>query len=127
MTFCPVPDRLIYEDSNQQILLWGEPSDGGGVTLPRLALGYYVILAAVFALIGGIVWFFLRSRDKSWMSRQVFFAPLSYLAAHFLIKGFRTTSFFMERDMISILVLTAALYALISLAWQVFLQKRREQ
>ena len=125
-TICPVPDRLIYEGSNQQKLLWGEPLNGGVETLPRLALGYYVIMAAVLTLVSGIIWFLLRSGDKSRIVRQIFFAPVSYLAAHFLIKGCHTESFFMERDFISILLLTAALYALLSLAWQLLLQRRKE-
>lgn len=127
MTFCPVPDRLIYEDGNEQRLLWGDTLNGGVETLPRLALGYYVILAAGLALVSGIVWLFLRGKEKSWIVRQVFFAPLSYLAAPLLIKGFRTESFFMERDFIGILLLTVALYALLSLAWQAFLQRKKEQ
>ncbi len=125
MVFSPVPDRLIYEDGDEQRLLWGEPLNGGMETLPRLALGFYVILAAGLALVSGIAWFFLRGNKKSRIVRQVFFAPLSYLAAHLLIKGFRTESFFMERDFIAILLLTAALYALLSLAWQALLQRKK--
>ena len=125
MVFSPVPDRLIYEDGNEQRLLWGESLNGGMETLPRLALGFYVILAAGLALVSGIAWFFLRGNKKSRIVRQVFFAPLSYLAAHLLIKGFRTESFFMEHDFIAILLLTAALYALLSLAWQALLQRKR--
>ena len=126
MVFSPIPDRIIYEDGNQQILLWGEAMDGGVAVLPRLALGYYVIIAIVLTLVSGFLWFCLRSRGKSWLIRQVFFAPLSYLAAHLLIKGFRTASFFMERDFVSILLITVALYALLSAAWQVFLQRKSE-
>ena len=127
LVLCPIPDRLIYEDGHQQKLLWGEPLNGGVETLPRLALGYYAIMAIVLAVVSGIIWFALRHRDKSWIIRQVFFAPLSYLAAHFLIKGYHTASFFMERDFISILLLATALYALLSLSWQVLLRRRRER
>ena len=125
--FFPVPDRLIYEGGNQQKLLWGKPLNGGVETLPRLALGYYLILAAALALVSGILWFFLRKKEKSWIVRQIFFAPLSWLAAHFLVKGFHTATFFMERDFFSILLLAAALYALLSLGWQMLLQRRKEQ
>ena len=126
MLLCPVPDRVIYDDGAQQRLIWGEPLDGGMEVLPRLALGYYAALAAALAIASGIVWLALRNRRKSWIARQVFFAPLSYLAAHLLIKGFHTTSFSMSRDFVSILLLTVAIYALLTLAWQVFLQRRRE-
>ena len=127
MTICPVPDRLIYEDGNQQQIIWGEPLNGGLETLPRLALGYYMIMAVFAALVSGIIWFFLRNSRKSRIIRQIFFAPLSYLAAHLLIKGLRTETFFMEREFIFILLLAAALYALLSLAWQVLLQQKKEQ
>lgn len=126
MLLCPVPDRVIYDGGGQQRLIWGEPLNGGVKTLPRLALGYYAVLAAALAIASGIVWLVLRNRDKSWIARQVFFAPLSYIAAHLLIKGFHTESYFMSRDFFSILLLTAALYALLTLAWQALLRQRRE-
>ena len=127
MALCPIPDRLIYDGGAQQQLLWGKPLNGGVETLPRLALGYYVILAMAFAVLSGILWFVLRNRERSWIVRQVFFAPVSYLTAHFLIKGYHTVSDFFGHDLIGILLLTAALYALFSLAWQVFLQQRKER
>lgn len=126
MALCPVPDRLIYEGSENQELLWGEPLNGGVETLPRLALAYYVIMAVLLAVLSGVTWFFLRRHEKSWIVRQIFFAPVSYLCAHFLIKGYHTASDFMERDFFSILFITIALYALLSLAWQVFLQRYKE-
>jgi len=125
MTLYPVPDRLIYSDGGQQQLLWGEPLNGGVEVLPRLALAFYLLAAAGLALVSGIVWFFLRNREISWIPRQVFFAPVSYLIAHFLIKGTETQTFFMERDFISILLITAALYALLSLAWQLWLERKK--
>ncbi len=126
LTFFPVPDRVIYEGNNQQKLLWGKPLDGGVETLPRLALGYYALFALGFALLSGVLWFFFRKHHSGQVFRQVFFAPLAWLLAHLLIKGFRTTSFFMERDFIGIVILTAALYALLTLSWQVLLQRKKE-
>lgn len=126
MAICPAPDRLIYEGSDRQQLLWGEPLDGGVEILPRLALGYYVLIAMAAAAVSGTAWFLLRKRDKSWMVRQIFFIPVAWLGAHLLIKGGRTVSDFMERDFLSILLIAAALYALLSLAWQVLLRRRKE-
>ena len=120
----PVPDRLLYSVGSQLQLLWGEPMNGGAEVLPRLALAFYVFAAAGLALAAGTVWFFLRNRDSSWVPRQVFIAPVSYLIAHFLIKGSGTATFFMERDFISILLIAAALYILFSLAWQIWLERK---
>ena len=125
MTLYPVPDRLLYSVGSQQQLLWGEPMNGGVEVLPRLALAFYIIVAAGLALISGAVWLFLRKRDISWIPRQVFFAPVSYLIAHFLIKGTGTQTFFMERDFISIILISVALYVLLSLAWQIWLEHKK--
>ena len=126
-TFCPIPDRVIYDGGNQQMLLWGKPLNGGAEILPRLVLSYYVMAAAVMAAALGVLWFAFRSRNAGKVLRQLFFAPVSYVAAHLLIKGFNATSFFLEDDLIRILVLTAAIYALLSLAWQVWMMHRQEK
>ena len=125
MTLYPIPDRLMYSEEGQQYLLWGEPMDGGMEMLPRLALSYYFIIAAGLALILGAAWFFLRRRASSWIPRQAFFAPLSYMIAHFLIKGGSAESFFLGRDLGFIALTAAALYALISVGWQIWLGRKR--
>ena len=126
MILYPVPDRVMYVDGAQQHLLWGKPLDGGVEILPRLAPGYYVLLALAAAFVFGLAWFFLRKRKNGWIARQLFFAPASYLGAHFLMKGFHTVSDFMAHDFFNILLIAIALYALISLTWQVFLQRQKE-
>ena len=126
MAICPVPDRLIYDGGEEQKLLWGEALPGGVRMLPRLALSYYGILAALLAAFSGILWLMFRRQEKSWVARQVFFAPISYLAAHVLIKGGRSASEFLEHDLTAILLLAAAIYALLTLLWQVFLRRRKE-
>ena len=125
MTFSPVPDRLIYDGGSSQKLLWGKPLNGGVVRLPRLALGYYAIIAVIIAAICGIAWFFLRKHDKSWIVRQLFFVPVSYITGQLLIKGFTTTSFFFEDDLLHIVLTAAAVYALLTLIWQVWLQRKK--
>ena len=127
LTYYPIPDRLIYGFEQPQKLLWGSPMNGGTEVLPRLALAYYLLIAAAFAAICGLAWAIFRKRNCSWIPRQLFFAPVSYILSHLLLKGTQTTSFFMERDFISILLLTAAIYTLLSLAWQVLLKRRKEQ
>ncbi len=124
--FYPVPDRVIYQSDHHQQLLWGQALRGGVAVAPRLALAYYVLIAAMMALLSGMLWFVLRKRQQSWIPRQIFFAPISYLAAHLLIKGTHTASFFMQRDLLSILLIASALYAAITLSWQLWLRRRNE-
>ena len=101
--------------------------NGGTEILPRLALSYYLIIAAALAVLCGLVWVIIRKRSYSWILRQLFFAPVSYILSHLLLKGLHAASFFMERDMISILILAMALYTLLSFVWQAFLLRKKEQ
>ena len=125
-TYYPVPDRLIYGFEQRQVLLWGTPLNGGTVVLPRLALGYYLLIAAGLSGLLGLLWVIFRKWDYSWILRQFFFAPISYILSHILLKGTKTTSNFMEHDLFSILLVALAVYAFLSIAWQVFLNRRKE-
>ncbi len=125
LVLSPVPDRVLYSWGEEQEMLWGDEMNGGVVILPRLVLAYYVLAASALALVSGLVWFLLRKRETGWIPRQVFFAPLSYVAAHLLVMGTRTRSFFMTRDFVCIVLMTAACYALFTLAWQIWLQYRK--
>ena len=127
LTYYPIPDRLIYGFEQPQKLLWGPPMNGGTEILPRLALSYYLMIAAALAVLCGLVWVIFRKRSYSWILRQLFFAPVSYILSHLLLKGLHAASFFMERDMISILILAMALYTLLSFVWQAFLLRKKEQ
>ncbi len=122
----PVPDRLIYGLEQPQTLLWGTPMKGGAEILPRLALAYYLLMALAAAGVCGLIWMILRKRKHCWIPRQLFFAPVAYIVSHLLLKGFKTTSFSMEQDILSILLIALAVYALLTIAWQMLLTRRRE-
>ena len=115
-TYFPVPDRLIYGLEQPQTLLWGTAMKGGVEILPRLALTYYLMIALIAAGVCGLIWGILRKWENSWIVRQLFFAPLSYILSHLLLKGIKTTSFFMDRDLLSILLVALAIYALLTIA-----------
>ena len=121
-----MPDRLIYGFEQRQVLLWRTPLNGGTEVLPRLALGYYLLIAAALAGLLGLLWAIFRRWDYSWILRQLFFAPVSYVLSHILLKGTKTTSYFMEHDLLSMILVALAVYALLSVTWQVFLNRRKE-
>ena len=125
-TYYPVPDRLIYGFEQPQKLLWGTPLNGGIEVLPRLALAYYLLIAAALTGLFGLLWAIFRKWNCSWILRQLLFAPVSYILSQFLLKGTKTTSFFMEHDLLSILLVALAVYALLSVAWQVSLNRKKE-
>lgn len=117
LVFFPVPDRLIYGYRQPQHLLWGEPMQGGLEVLPRLALGYYLIMAAAAAAILGILWLILRKSRYNGLIRQLFFAPLAYVLGQLLLKGSKTISYHLAAELVMILVAAAALYGLMTLGW----------
>ena len=122
----PVPDRVIYGYGNSQQLLWGEPLNGGVEVLPRLALTYYLLIAAILAAVSGLLWFVFREGTAGKIMRQIFFAPIAYIVAHLLLKGTTTASYFLGRELLFILMIAIALYFLFTLVWQVWLQRRKE-
>ena len=99
--------------------------DGGVEVLPRLALAYYLMIAAGLTVLTGLVWFFFRKWNYSWVLRQLFFAPVSYILSHLLLKGTKATSFLMEQEFLSILLVALVIYALLSVAWQIYLRGDR--
>ena len=123
-TIYPVPDRLLYDTGDGQILLWGEPMDESLVIMPRLALASYAILACCLASLSALLWFLFRNKKDAFIFRQVFFAPVSYLTGHLLIKGFHARTFFLDNDLGCILLVGAAVYALLTLGWIVWQQRK---
>lgn len=117
LVYLPVPDRVIYGYQQPQQLLWGEPMQGGIEVLPRLVLGYYLLIAAAAALVLGLLWLGLRKSQYSSVIRQLFFVPLAYLLAQLLLKGTETISFTLPTDLVMILLAAAALYGLMTLGW----------
>ncbi|HBN84495.1 MAG TPA: hypothetical protein DDZ89_11685, partial [Clostridiales bacterium] len=96
-------DRLIYGfDIN--------PS-GGILTLPRLVLSYYFLLALGFAGFCALLVFIFRKNEIARnLLTKVLLVPISYLLAHLLIKGFDSTSYLALRDFLAILLITIPLY-----------------
>ncbi len=122
----PVPERLYYDDGELQHLLWGETQNGGGVILPRLTLVYYLLIAAAAALVLGFLWLGFRNRRSGNVLRQLFFAPLSYILSHLLLKGFVTHSFSLFEELICLLLIAVALYFLMTLLWGAWVRHRRD-
>ena len=98
MYLYPVPESLIYGYNGNQKLLWGNQLNGGVEILPRLALSFYFKSAIALSALFGVAWIVFRKKKLASFARQLFFAPLSYIIAHLLIKGLAHTSFFMEAE-----------------------------
>jgi hypothetical protein len=97
------PDRLIYGlDQNRS---------GGRISLPRLVLGYYLIISAVIFIILLVARIFYRKHEKpARLIGSALFIPLSYMISHLLVKGFNTISFAATRDFFLIMLVSVPVF-----------------
>ncbi len=120
--------RVVYYAQNNgqaNMVLYGERS-GGVISLPRLALGYYVLLSLALLITLGIAFFACRRKKTGKALGYLALIPASYLAGHLLVKGFTTTSYQMQRDFSLIILAAALIYAAVMLAINLWRQKREK-
>lgn len=118
----PQTDRSVlvyYAQNNGQgdVLVYGEHPDGGMETLPRLVLGYYLVLAAGVFVVLLVVWLTAKKKPKvrQWVGRALLLPP-AYGVGHLIVLGFTTVSYCATRDFILIVAIGALVYCLVLLA-----------
>ena len=118
---------VCYSQNNGQddVLLCGS-RDGGVISLPRLALGYYALLSFVLLITFGISFFLCRGKKIGKVLGHLALIPACYLLGHLLVKGVAMTSYQMQRDF-SLIILTAALLYAAALLGRRFLYQKREK
>ena len=118
---------VYYSPNNGQddVLLCGS-RDGGMISLPRLALGYYVLLSFALLITLGIAFSLCRRKKIGKLLGHLALIPACYLLGHLLVKGFSATSYQMQRDF-SLIILTAALLYAAALLGSRFLHQKREK
>ncbi|OJF94595.1 zf-HC2 domain-containing protein [Alkalibacterium sp. 20] len=115
------PDRLIYGiDDNP---------NGGIVTLPRLNLSYYLLIAI---LLGGlclvIAAVFRQNKQIAKFSIKTLLLLVSYIIAHLIVRGSTSASYNSTRDLLAIILIVIPLYALILLGINVYsIRRERKQ
>ena len=117
---------IYYSPNNGQedVLLCGARTDGGMISLPRLALGYYALLALALGAALGLAWLVCRKKPCGGTLGRLALVPLCYLAGHLLVKGFAATSYQMQRDLALIVLAGALIYCAALLALRLWTQKR---
>lgn len=94
--------------------IFGQPlvPDGGMMTLPRLALGFYLVLMGFVFLLLLVLWLLARHRPRrKAMLEPLMLYPIAYAFSHLFTVGFTTISYAMQRDFTLILLLSLVLYA----------------
>lgn len=118
---------VYYSPNNGQddVLLCGS-RDGGIISLPRLALGYYALLSLALLIPLSIAFFLCRRKKAGKALGHLALIPACYLVGHLLVKGFVTTSYQMQRDFSLIILAAALIYAAVMLAINLWRQKREK-
>lgn len=101
------------DGAEEDTLIFGRDlhADGGIVTLPRLVLAYYFLIAAALAAVLAMLWFVFRQHDKIRnIVEKTLSLPVSYLVGHLCIKGFKTSSYAAQRDFFAILLVMMPIY-----------------
>ena len=126
------PFSLYYtpNDGSEDVFVFGlnrtsERGYSNGLTLPRLALNYYVTGAAgaLALLIAATVIFRKRGTARKWLTRAAFL-PASYIAAHLIVKGFGGASYALMRDFTLILLIAVLFFCAMLVAHNFFLLKK---
>ena len=111
--------QIFYAQNNgsEDILVYGlnENTEENSVTLPRLILMPYFLLAFLALAILVILRLFLRNRQTIivWIDRAILF-PVSYMAAQLCTKGISFTTYSSQRDFY-IIILVAILFYFVML------------
>lgn len=106
-------------DGSADMLIYGrnQVPNGGVITLPRLVLGYYLMVALIscilFALL--LLIFYRNKKARYWLVRIVA-VPASYIIGHFCIRGSHSSTYTALRDFIAILAIGVPLYIVFLLA-----------
>ena len=126
----PKVDALYYcweTQGENTVLLAGETDAAGMQVLPRLVLGYYVLLALALGAVSALLWLLLRKKEAGALFRQIFFVPVSYLTGHVLIMGLNTLSFDAGRDFGFILMAACGVYAILTLLFCELRQRKQDR
>lgn len=102
----------VSNDGTENSCIYGEPVTSGGViTLPRLVLGYYFIIAILCAAVLFVVWCVVRKKAavRTWITRILLY-PVSYCMGHGIVMGVRPSSYSAQRDFMFIVFLSVVIY-----------------
>jgi hypothetical protein len=112
-----------HTDGSDSVLIYGKDrySDGGVLLLPRLVLGYYLLIALIMFALSALLLILLYRNEKAryWLLR-IAAIPACYAIGHFCVKGFYSPTCNTVRDLIAIITIAFLLYIAFLMAVTLF-------
>ncbi len=117
----PITAEYLPNDGSENVPIYGNGRHDSAITLPRLSLGYYLILAAGLLAVLGIVWLLTRKKAKLriWVERIGLY-PVAYMLSHGIVSGISTASYSLPRDFCLIVFISILLYSGLLLAHSIW-------
>ena len=124
----PYPITVMYtpNDGGENIFVYGENTlDGGCTVLPRASLGFYLAVVVIALAVLIAAWFALRKKDRVrvWVERIALY-PIAYIISHFIVSGFSTVSYSLQRNFSLIVLISLLLYCALLLVHNILSIKR---
>lgn len=117
VVYYPVSDNApilcaYYEQNNgeEDVCIYGDSiwNEGNSIALPRLFLGYYLLMAAGALVVFGILYLLLRRA----FLLHLLLLPACYIAAHAAVLGLRTVSYTAAIDLLVIVCVGILFYTI---------------
>ena len=114
---------IYYMPNNGQedVCIYGKAITNGGVmTLPRLALNYYLFIMTVLLAVLFVCWIIFRKRARAKIRlERALLLPISYIVSHAAVCGISGVTYSMTRDFEIILLVTLLVYCVLLLVHNV--------
>lgn len=121
----PITAEYLPNDGSDNICVYGDMHTGRGIPLPRLSLGYCLILAAAALVIAVIARLLTRKKNEIavWIERIGLY-PVAYIISHFTVSGIKWASYSLPRDFSLTVFISILLYSGLLLAHNIWRLKR---
>lgn len=121
----PITAEYLSNDGSENVCVYGNNGIDRGIPLPRLSLGYYLILAAAALVVLGIVWLLTRKNAELcvWIERMGLY-PVAYIVSHCIVSGINCASYSLTRDFSLIIFISILLYSGLLLMHNILRLKR---
>ncbi len=124
----PMIIRYVQNNGQEDVLLYSdsEQSSGGVITLPRLVLNYYIVIAVLVFIILMIMRLIVRKKGTvRSVIGKLMLIPISYVAGHFLVMGLGGITYSAQRDFALIMIIAILIYCGLLLGKSI-LDKKKE-